>query len=166
MKHLQWIRIGLASAVLLLGGIVASTSATAAPCVRECLAAGEYAEKSVVGGVTRDYIVHVPASYSGSIAVPLVLDLHGYTSDNVQQRLISGQLQQSDDRGFIVAWPQGLNRSWNAYGCCGKSLERGVDDAGFMRALVANIRRRANVDGARLHNWSFERRIDEPPYGL
>lgn len=30
---------------------------------------------------TRDYDVYVPASYDGSQPVPLVVDMHGYTSN-------------------------------------------------------------------------------------
>jgi len=32
-------------------------------------------------GITRTYFVYVPASYSGNEKVPLIIDLHGYTSN-------------------------------------------------------------------------------------
>src|SRR3954468_14602025 len=48
------------------------------------------------GGGARDYIVHVPPSYDGTRAVPLVLDIHGLTSNASQQQLLSGWRQKAD----------------------------------------------------------------------
>ncbi|KQT31302.1 hypothetical protein ASG29_15175 [Sphingomonas sp. Leaf412] len=152
MAHIRrTIRAVAALALAAAIGIGVATPAAAAPCTSDCLAPGDYNERLVVGGVERTYAVHVPASYRGGTAVPLLLDLHGYTSDIAQQRFLSGQLRQSDLRGFIVVWPQGLNRSWNAYGCCGASLAGGVDDVGFLRTLVSTLKRRSNIDDARVY---------------
>jgi len=54
----------------------------------------------------------------------------------------------ADEKGFVAAHPQGLNaaelgkpfaenfRSWNAGPCCGVSQAYGVDDVGFIRAVL------------------------------
>jgi polyhydroxybutyrate depolymerase len=62
----------------------------------------------VVGGLTRTYLVHVPPSYTGATAVPLVVDIHGWTATAEIQRSLSGFLALSDARGFIVTCPQGV----------------------------------------------------------
>jgi polyhydroxybutyrate depolymerase len=100
---------------------------------------------------TRVYDVHVPPSYDGSTAVPLVLDLHGAGSDKFQQRLISGMQARSDAEGFIAVWPQGLYNTWNAGICCGGAVSNGIDDVGFLRALVATIVAEANIDESRVY---------------
>jgi len=103
------------------------------------------------GGQARSYILHVPPSYTGKFPVPLVIDLHGFLSTAAQQASLSGFRQKSDEVGFLVAWPQGLNRSWNALDCCGVSFLNGVDDVGFIRALVSEIANLGYIDPSRVY---------------
>jgi polyhydroxybutyrate depolymerase len=92
-----------------------------------------------------------PASSVGGQRKPLVVDLHGFTSDGDQQRLISGWDAIATTNGFIVAWPDGLDNSWNGGTCCGTAVTNDVDDVGFIRAMVAAIRANANVDAGRIY---------------
>jgi polyhydroxybutyrate depolymerase len=103
-------------------------------------------------GATRTYIVHVPRNVDGSVPVPLVIDLHGLTSSAGAQASLSGWRQKADEEGFIVVHPQGLNASWNGGDlCCGTSQRQGVDDEGFMRALVARMQSDACIDAKRVY---------------
>ncbi|MGH7789185.1 MAG: alpha/beta hydrolase family esterase [Candidatus Binatia bacterium] len=125
-------------------------------------------------GETRLYDVHVPASYDGSTAVPLILDFHGLSSNKTQQAAISGFRALSETAGFIVVWPQGLfgavgnpeapsgtigvdpfdslGPAWNAAGwCCGAARVAGADDVGFARALVEAIDQQASIDRRRVY---------------
>ena len=54
----------------------------------------------------RSYLFHVPASYTGAEAVPLLIDAHGSGETDTDQRGRSGQLAQSDARGFNrpISW--------------------------------------------------------------
>ena len=56
----------------------------------------------------RYYDVYVPDSYDGSLAYPLVVDIHGLGSNKTAQRLTSGMRPLSELENFIVAYPQGL----------------------------------------------------------
>src|SRR5262245_19492904 len=103
------------------------------------LVPGETTMSITIGGRTRTFLVHVPASYTGRFPVPLVLDLHGLTGTSGQQANLSGFREKSDEVGFIVVWPQGVSNSWNAYGCCGTANSQNIDDPGFLRAVVAPI---------------------------
>lgn len=103
------------------------------------------------GGRTRTYMVHVPASYSKLRPVPLVVDIHGYTSNASAQKGASGFLAMSDQKGFIIVWPQGYSDSWNALGCCGSAQSSGLDDVGFIRAVVNDLSNRANIDHTRVY---------------
>lgn len=102
-------------------------------------------------GVTREYLVHVPDSYDGSAPVPLVVDMHGLTSSAAAQARF-GWREKADAEGFIVVHPQGLNASWNGGElCCGSSRDNGVDDEGFILALVEQMKQDACIDGRRVY---------------
>ncbi len=104
------------------------------------------------GGAARSFIVHVPPGYDGSRPVPLVLDIHGLTSNGAQQELVSGWRQKSDATGFMVVYPNGLGNSWNGGAlCCGRSQQTGVDDVGFLRAVVAHMAANACIDRKRVY---------------
>lgn len=59
------------------------------------------------GGLTRAYNVYVPSSYNPANPVPLVINLHGYSSNNWQQELYSSFNPIADTAGFIIVYPQG-----------------------------------------------------------
>src|SRR5262245_42601457 len=65
------------------------------------------------GGVSRTYLLHVPPSYDGSRAVPLVLAFHGVGGQGWGMSRLSGFDALSDRRGFLVVYPDGLSRQWN-----------------------------------------------------
>jgi polyhydroxybutyrate depolymerase len=107
------------------------------------------------GGLDREFDLHVPQSYTGQTKVPLVLDFHGFTSTKLQQRLISGFYQKSNEVGFLVAYPNGtgLSRSWNAGDtCCGDAKNQGLDDVGLAKAIVAKVATMACVDLKRVYS--------------
>lgn len=96
----------------------------------------------------RNVILYVPNSYTGSTAVPLVVDMHGYTSSDSAQKSVSGWDDLADDKGFVVAYPQGNSNSWNAQGqCCGSST---ADDVQFIRNVVAHVKNAGNINAARV----------------
>jgi polyhydroxybutyrate depolymerase len=93
------------------------------------------------GGIDRTYVVHVPASYDGSRAVPLVLVLHGSGGDAEDADRISGMSAKSDAEGFLAVYPEGTgtNRTFNAGLCCGYAGRTMTDDVAFMRDVVADV---------------------------
>lgn len=118
------------------------------------LAAGDHLVTLSFGGKTREYDLHVPKGLKAGVAVPLVLDFHGFTSDKFQQRLISGFLGESDAHGFIVAHPNGYGaqRSWNAGPfCCGQAVAEKLDDVGLAKAIVQQIAGKVCIDPKRIY---------------
>jgi polyhydroxybutyrate depolymerase len=103
-------------------------------------------------GLTRSYRLYVPASYNVNTAVPLVFNLHGYTSNAVQQELYGDFRSISDTANFILVHPDGTldaggNRFWNAFGASG-----GVDDVGFISAIIDKIDEDYNIDLNRVYS--------------
>jgi polyhydroxybutyrate depolymerase len=143
---------GIGVAALFAGALVSFQPSTAdATCANNTLTPGDTTTTIQFGGLSRTFLLHVPASFNGSTAVPLVIDMHGFTSTASAQRSVSGFRAVSDQQGFIIAWPQGANNSWNAFGCCGTALSRNRDDVGFIRAVVANIIQRGKIDQSRIY---------------
>jgi polyhydroxybutyrate depolymerase len=102
-----------------------------------------------VGSTTRNYLLHVPASYTGMTPVPLVTDWHGILLNASLQQQFSGYQQKADKEGFIVAYPDGIDTAWNVGWCCTTSKD--VDDVGFARALVAKLEQQACIDPKRVY---------------
>ena len=108
--------------------------------------------------------MHVPTGYSGSVKVPLVLNLHGTGSTAEDEELFSGMDATSDDHGFIVAYPQGLipegtGFDWNVPG---EPLFGGVavppnapDDVSFLTQFVSALGRRYCIDPSRVYATGF-----------
>lgn len=118
-------------------------------CNGRALPSGDQARELIVGDTSRTFKLHVPASYTGSAPVPLVLDFHqmGYTADGAS--VSSGMKEVSDAQGFLVAWPQGIENTWDIGPCC--ALSSPVDDFAFVRALVRRISAEACIDDRRVY---------------
>jgi polyhydroxybutyrate depolymerase len=112
------------------------------------LAPGDFNCTIASAGGNRTYMVHVPSTYNRATDVPLVIDMHGFTSSANGQRGLSGWLQLSNTKNFIAVWPQGQGNSWNAQGqCCGSAA---ADDPAFIRDIVASIKLAANITIAKV----------------
>jgi polyhydroxybutyrate depolymerase len=59
------------------------------------------------GGLTRDYRLYIPAMYTGSTTVPLVLNLHGYTSNAAEQEFYGNFRPIADTANFLIVHPNG-----------------------------------------------------------
>jgi polyhydroxybutyrate depolymerase len=114
-------------------------------CGAGSLAPGETMETIDSAGGTRTYILHVPASYDGTTPVPLLLDLHGLTSNASSQASLSGLRPQSESEGYVYLAPNGLDNMWS---------DRGPDsiDITFLRELLADVEARGCIDLKRVYS--------------
>ena len=109
-------------------------------------------------GRERGFIVHVPKAYRADRPAPLVLALHGGggSMEVMAKDRLYGLVSQSEASGWIVVFPNGFSRlggrlaTWNAGICCGAARDRGSDDVGFLRAVVAEVQQRVAVDPQRV----------------
>jgi polyhydroxybutyrate depolymerase len=108
-----------------------------------------------VGNDARAYRVHVPGSYTPSTATSVVLVFHGFTQDAAGIEQQAEMDPVSDAHGFIAVYPQGLNNSWNAGGCCGMSSSQGVDDVAFVGHLLDQLATAYCVDPKRVFAAGF-----------
>ncbi len=104
------------------------------------------------GGLQRDYILYVPATYSAGTAVPLVFNFHGYTSNASQQIWYGSFTEIADTAGFIVIHPEGtLDNSGNTHFNVGWGGST-VDDIGFTSALIDSISAEYSIDQNRVYS--------------
>jgi len=105
------------------------------------------------GGQTRTYLLHVPKQYDGLKPLPLVVMLHGGFGSGRQAARSYGWSEKADRVGFFVVYPDGIGRvpTWNAMHGCGEAYRNKVDDVGFIRQLIARLRRDLKVDTKRIY---------------
>ncbi len=93
----------------------------------------------VVGGRTRSYRLHRPPPSISTGPLPLVVVLHGGFGSGAQAEQAYGWDALADRHGFVVAYPDGVGRSWNAGWCCGPARDQDVDDVGFIEAVIEEV---------------------------
>jgi len=120
-------------------------------CAPAGLTPGDSTRSLVVAGVSRSFILHVPAAVDDNTAAALVLDFHGLGESAAKERASSPYPQTLDAEGAIMAFPEGLSgpagAGWNVGPCCVAN----VDDVAFARAVVAEVERLACIDTRRVY---------------
>jgi polyhydroxybutyrate depolymerase len=139
------VRRWLASIFLILTALVAIGTRTSPP------AAGDETRPTAA----RPYGLKVPDGYDGQRPVPLVVLLHGYSSNGATQNAYFRLDAQAEREGFLLAYPNGTrdpmgNRFWNATDACCDFYGRDVDDVAYLDAVIDEISGRYPVDQARV----------------
>ena len=147
---------GLTAIALALGVASVPVMATAATGVPAPTSTPNYPKttgsftrsQGVIGGRPRSFFVYEPRNLKPG--APLLLAFHGGGGDGGEAREGSGgEFDLLADRyGFVVAYPDGINRSWNG---CRKMQNatrerRGIDDISFVDAMIAQEIARRHID--------------------
>lgn len=110
-----------------------------------------------VDGRQRRFAYYVPTHPTQR--PPIVLALHGSGGSGARLRgFMGGALDRmAERRGFIAVYPEGFEGNWN--GCrapAPSSANRlGIDDVGFVRALMAWLTRELGADPTRVYAVGF-----------
>jgi polyhydroxybutyrate depolymerase len=130
------------AALLASLALAAPADAAAAP------AAGDHTGTLRVGGRTRSYLVHVPPG--ATAGAPVVLAFHGGGGTPAGMAHITHLDRVADEHGFVVVYPEGFGKSW-AGGKGDTPADRaGVDDVGFVSALIDRLVAEDGVDPHRV----------------
>jgi polyhydroxybutyrate depolymerase len=113
-------------------------------------AAGTHPGSLQVGGRDRTFLVHLPPGYDASRPHPLVLLFHGGLGTGMQMEASALMSPIADRERFVVVYPDGITRSWNAGGCCGPPAEQNIDDVGFVAALLDHLESTLCLDRRRI----------------
>jgi polyhydroxybutyrate depolymerase len=120
------------------------------------LVPGSAAGDAGSGTEGRPYGFKVPPSYDATRPTPLVVLLHGYTSNGPTQANYFGLPDLAEKENFLLAYPDGTrdrmgNRFWNATDACCDFFGSGVDDVAYLDAVVDEVQQRYNVDRRRIY---------------
>ncbi|MBK8026612.1 MAG: poly(3-hydroxybutyrate) depolymerase [Chloroflexi bacterium] len=112
------------------------------------------------GGQTRSFLLHVPESYDGTSPAPVVLSMHGFSSNPDQQREFSRWDELGESEGFLTVYPRGTGfpLRWNAglfsdpgVGVLGALLGEQADDLGFFNDLLDYLESNYCIDAQRVY---------------
>ncbi|GAA2583270.1 PHB depolymerase family esterase [Actinomadura fulvescens] len=103
----------------------------------------------------RPYLLHVPKRRKSASPPPLVIALHGGLDDGKYIQKQSGLDALSDRHGFVVAYPDGFLRTWNAGACCSFARLTGVDDVAFIDRLITTLVNEKLADPRRVYLTGF-----------
>lgn len=128
------------------------------PLLAWALAPGTHPVTVPHGGLQREAQVHVPANVKPRPALVLAFHGGGGHAEIMARDRLYGLIEQSERSGDVLVFPNGFSRlpggrlaTWNAGLCCGQARDRGIDDVGFVRALLDELRRRLDFDPRRVY---------------
>ncbi|MCK9897813.1 PHB depolymerase family esterase [Frankia sp. AgB32] len=133
-------------------GSMPSTQATSTAAVAAgpgAVPVGRSSQTLVSDGVSRMIHLYRPAGLTEP--APLVVMLHGGYGSGTQAEQTYHWDAAADAGHFLVALPDGSDRSWNAGGgCCGPAARSGVDDVAFLTRAVASLGHQIRLDPHRI----------------
>lgn len=119
-------------------------------------------------GRRRRCLLYRPAHHDALRPTPLVLMLHGGGGTAELAARASGWSTFADDAHCLVAYPEGMRprldepasfrhnpQFWNVYSGLSHSEKTGIDDIGFIGAVIDEISRRCVVDSRRVYATGF-----------
>lgn len=121
--------------------------------------AGTFPDETITtsDGRDREYILHIPASYSGAEAVAIVLNFHGFALTDDGYSEYTGLNVKAEEAGFIAVTPQGMTTEstdlphWNS----GALAEPEPDDVAFVDELLDALEAQLCADPARVYATGF-----------
>lgn len=110
-----------------------------------------YSASLVSGGLTRTYLVYLPAAARSGRPLPLLLSLHGRLGTGAGQARLTNFDAVANAFGFIVVSPDGYQRSWADGRGTSPADKAGVNDVAFLGALLDQVMARNRVDPTRVY---------------
>ena len=104
----------------------------------------------VSSGVTREYLLYVPAHYDRSTPTPLVISMHGAGGWPAQQMRTSQWNRVAEAHGFIVVYPSGITGSGPTIWHVERSSALATD-VRFIADLIDALSARYNIDRSRIY---------------
>jgi len=107
---------------------------------------GTFDQHLKVGGITRDYIVHVPPGLDPTTPAPLLFVFHGAEGTADGMMLLTWFNAEARRKGFVVVYPDSNGGRWDF---------TGMKDLALVDAIVERIGNRISIDEDRLFASGF-----------
>jgi len=109
----------------------------------------------IFAGLERTYRIRIPSSYDKTSPIPLVIVLHGGggTGEKMEELTLRGFNRLSDKEGFIVVYPDGIEKHWNdgRKNVRYRAHQEKIDDVGFLSALIDHLDKERDIDKRRVY---------------
>ncbi|MBN2667795.1 MAG: T9SS type A sorting domain-containing protein [Bacteroidales bacterium] len=115
-------------------------------------------------GKNREYLEYIPNVYNGSVAVPIILCLHGL-GDTKENFFNIGMNYIADTANFILLFPEALDdtimgtstgTAWNSGASYSiYNLNPDIDDVGFLTYIIEQTKALYNIDESRIYVMGF-----------
>ena len=113
------------------------------------------ARSIISAGLGRTYRIHIPGSYEKANPIPLLIVLHGGggTGEGMVKLTQGGFNILSDKEGFIVVYPDGIEKHWNdgRENVSYRAYREKIDDVGFISSLIDHLAKEYNIDIRRVY---------------
>jgi polyhydroxybutyrate depolymerase len=98
----------------------------------------------------------LPIDYSSENAVPLLIDLHGYSGESARHSSYTFLQAMAKDRGVAYIAPDGTvdslrNQFWNASTACCNFNGVAVDDVAYIKSLIDEASQKVSIDLKRIY---------------
>lgn len=103
---------------------------------------------------SRSYRLFVPPGDSAKPR-PLIVALHGGWGTGKNMQDLTALDVPAGAAGFLVAYPDGVSRAWNAGSCCATPMKNNIDDVGFIKAVVEDVAKSQAIDRQRVYGTGF-----------
>lgn len=102
----------------------------------------------VVDGRERQYIVHLPPSFTSQKKLPVIFAFHGGGGDNKRIIRYYNLNGLADANGYIIVYPNAINKAWSLSGVSSRvrNIDNSVDDVHFISVLLDAMIRDYKVD--------------------
>ena len=97
----------------------------------------------------REYFLHVPDGYDGTTPAPLLLNIHGLTSNIEEQDIVSDLPEMAGARGYVVVTPQAIDQEGTTRWNVGLDAAPTENDVAYLQRLVDSVEQQLCIDPAR-----------------
>lgn len=106
--------------------------------------------------VDRPASLFLPLNYSAKKAVPLLINLHGYSGKSDRHSSYTYLQMVAKERGVAYVAPDGTedslqNQFWNASTACCNFNEVAIDDVAYLKTLIDEASQKVSIDPARIY---------------
>ena len=102
-----------------------------------------------VDGLERSHKLYIPTNFTPNM--PLVLNLHGYTSNAFQQVFYSSMTTVAESNDFMLVFPEGTTDQYGVTFWNSEIAGEDVDDLGYLIALIDSMIVNYQVDADRVY---------------
>src|SRR5438874_7340890 len=103
----------------------------------------------------RAYFLYIPNGIDLKASAPVILAFNGGGGTPTTFAAKTDLSERAGKAGFVVAYPEGYNKTWNAGSCCGEAQKQGIDDVGFTSAVLDDLQSVIKVDQRRVFATGF-----------